>query len=93
MDTLSRISQSAKLAYSIDTKKRLARINRKKERKKMKKGDFVFAEYDNGEIVNGEVVQVRTFGDRILLTVHAEQGYRSIYLDKCITFDHMVSAN
>jgi hypothetical protein len=53
----------------------------------MKIGDFVFSEYDNGEIVNGEVVNVRIFGDRTLLTVKAEQGYRSIYLDKCITFD------
>jgi DNA-directed RNA polymerase subunit E'/Rpb7 len=36
---------------------------------KMKIGDFVFAEYDNGEIVNGEVVNVREFGERVLLTV------------------------
>ena len=53
----------------------------------MKIGDFVFSEYDNGEIVNGEVVTVRYFGERTLLTVKAEQGYRSIYLDKCVTFD------
>jgi hypothetical protein len=53
----------------------------------MKIGDFVFAEYDNGEIVNGEVVSVRMFGDRTLLTVKCEQGYRSIYTDKCVTFD------
>ncbi|NBP04005.1 MAG: hypothetical protein EBU90_28710 [Proteobacteria bacterium] len=55
----------------------------------MKIGDFVFAEYDNDEIVNGEVVNVRVFGDRTLLTVKAEQGYRSIYLDKCVTFEVM----
>ena len=59
----------------------------------MKIGDFVFAEYDNGEIVNGEVVTVRTFGDRMLLTVKAEQGYRSIYLDKCIMFDMLEATN
>lgn len=59
----------------------------------MKVGDFIFAEYDNGEIVNGEVVKVRTFGDRTLLTVKAEQGYRSIYVDKCVTFDIMEAAN
>ena len=59
----------------------------------MNVGDFVFAEYDNGEIVNGEVVTVRTFGDRMLLTVKAEQGYRSIYLDKCVTFDTMQASN
>ena len=56
-------------------------------------GDFVFAEYADGQIVNGEVVKVRGFGDRILVTVKAEQGYRSIYLDKCITFDHMAASN
>lgn len=60
---------------------------------KMNVGDFVFAEYDNGEIVNGEVVMVRTFGDRMLLTVKAEQGYRSIYLDKCVTFDMLEASN
>lgn len=59
----------------------------------VKVGDFVFAEYDNGEIVNGEVVKVKTFGDRILVTVKAEQGYRSIYLDKCVTFDYMVASS
>lgn len=56
-------------------------------------GDFVFAEYNNGEMVNGEVVKVRGFGDRILVTVKAEQGYRSIYLDKCVSFDHMAASN
>lgn len=55
----------------------------------IKIGDFVFSEYDNGEIVNGEVVKVKAFGDRTLVTVKAEQGYRSIYLDKCVTFDYM----
>ena len=60
----------------------------------MNVGDFVFAEYNNGEIVNGEVVQVRAMPpggghetERVLLTVKAEQGYRSIYIDKCVTFD------
>mgnify|MGYP006285028793 CR=1 FL=1 len=57
----------------------------------MKVGDFVFAEYDNGEVVNGEVVKVRMFDDRVLLTVKAEQGYRSIYTDKCVTFDILES--
>lgn len=65
----------------------------------MKIGDFVFAEYDNGEIVNGEVVKIRnmvdgaTLSERILLTVKTEQGYRSIYLDKCITFDMLEATN
>jgi hypothetical protein len=27
------------------------------------------------------------------VTVKAEQGYRSIYLDKCVSFDHMVASN
>lgn len=58
----------------------------------MKVGDLVFAEYDNGEIVNGEVVTVRMFGERVLLTVQAEQGYRSIYTDKCVTLKMMEAA-
>jgi hypothetical protein len=59
----------------------------------MKVGDFVFAEYNNGEVVNGEVVQVRMFGDRSLLTVKCEQGYRSIYTDKCVSLQVMETAN
>ena len=59
----------------------------------VKVGDFVQAEYDNGEFVIGEVVKVKAFGDRILVTVKAEQGYRSIYLDKCVTFDYMAASN
>ena len=71
---------------------------KEKERKKMKIGDFVFAEYDNGEIVNGEVIKIRnmvdgsTLSERVLVTVKAEQGYRSIYLDKCVSFDMMESS-
>jgi hypothetical protein len=54
----------------------------------MKIGDFVFAEYDNGEVVNGEAVKVREMPEnRLLVTVKCEQGYRSIYLDKCVSFE------
>jgi hypothetical protein len=59
----------------------------------MKVGDFVFAEYDNGEIVNGEIVKVRTMIDgatlqeRVLLTVQIHNGFRSIYIDKCVSLE------
>lgn len=59
----------------------------------VKVGDFVFADYNNGEVVNGEVVKVKSFGDRTLVTVKAEQGYRSIYIDKCVSFDVMETSN
>lgn len=59
----------------------------------MKIGDFVFAEYDNGEVVNGEVIKVKTFGDRTLVTVECEQGYRSVYLDRCVSFEVMAASN
>ena len=52
----------------------------------VKIGDIVDSLYDNGEVVNGEVVKVKMFGERTLVTVKAEQGYRSIYLDKCVKF-------
>lgn len=52
----------------------------------VKVGDSVHAVYDNGEVVTGEVVKVKAFGDRLLVTVKAAQGYRSIYLDKCLEF-------
>ena len=48
-------------------------------------GSHVSAVYNNGEVVDGEVVTVRMFGDRTLLTVKCEQGYRSIYTDKCVS--------
>lgn len=48
-------------------------------------GSHISAVYNNGEVVNGEVVTVRMFGDRTLLTVKCEQGYRSIYTDKCVS--------
>lgn len=73
--------------YNTDMRK-----NEKEKGMKMKIGDFVFAEYDNGEIVNGEIVNVRNFGERVLLTVKAEQGYRSIYLDKCISCESFSNA-
>ena len=47
----------------------------------MKIGDHVNAVYDNGEVVIGEVVDVKLFSYRILLTVKCKQGYRSIYID------------
>jgi ribosomal 30S subunit maturation factor RimM len=59
----------------------------------MKIGDHVNAVYDNGEVVIGEVIKVRTFGDRTLLTVKCEQGYRSIYIDKCEEFFVLENAN
>jgi hypothetical protein len=59
----------------------------------MNVGDHVHAEYDNGEVVNGQVIRVRMFGDRTLLTVKCEQGYRSIYLDKCVKFLALENAN
>lgn len=68
----------------------------------VKVGDIVHAEYNNGEVVDGEVVKVRHMGQeggevltwadgkmmdsRTLVTVKTEQGYRSIYLDKCVKF-------
>lgn len=59
----------------------------------MKIDDVIHAVYDNGEVVFGDVVKVRMFGDRTLVTVKCEQGYRSIYLDKCVTFDIMETSN
>ncbi len=59
----------------------------------MKIGDHVNAVYDNGEVVIGEVVDVKLFSYRILLTVKCKQGYRSIYIDKCEEFFVLENAN
>lgn len=58
----------------------------------VKIGDHIASEYDNGEVVNGEIVKIKMFGDRVLLTVKCEQGYRSIYLDKCVKFFSLENA-
>lgn len=56
-------------------------------------GYAVHAEYNNGEVVDGVVTRVRQFGERILLTVKCEHGYRSIYVDKCNVLDIFEPAN
>lgn len=58
----------------------------------VKVGDTVAALYDNGEVVDGDVVKVKAFGERTLVTVKAAQGYRSIYLDKCVEFFILANA-
>lgn len=68
----------------------------------MKIDDFVMAEYNNGESVHGTITKIRHMGEkggealtwadgrvmdfRTLVTVKTDQGYRSIYLDKCLSF-------
>ena len=59
----------------------------------IKVGSHVHAEYNNGEVVDGEVVLIRQFGDRVLLTVKCQQGYRAIYTDKCDRLDILETAN
>lgn len=56
-------------------------------------GDVIHAVYDNGEVVFGDVVKVKMFGDRILLTVKCEQGYRSIYTDRCVELRLLETSN
>lgn len=58
----------------------------KRKEEKMNVGDIVHAVYDNGEVVDGEVVSVRDIKGKTLLTVKCKQGYRSIYIDQCVKF-------
>lgn len=58
----------------------------------MNVGDMVFVEYATGEIFTGEVVKVRAMPpsdghetERVLFTVHDPVGFRSMYLDKCVS--------
>ena len=55
---------------------------------KIETGSHVFAEYSTGEIFTGEVVKVKEMPEnRILFTVHDPVGYRSLYLDKCVSVE------
>lgn len=54
----------------------------------MKIGDFTFVEYANGKLYTGEVVKMQTMSDdRTLFTVHDPVGYKSLYLDKCVSVE------
>mgnify|MGYP006286830927 CR=1 FL=1 len=55
---------------------------------KIEIGSHVFVEYANGKLYTGEVEKVRTMPqDRILFTVNDPQGYKSLYLDKCVSVE------
>ena len=88
-----KLHQDFSYFFFFDNADMYGRTKETKGRMKMKIGDHVHAEYANGEVVTGEVVNVRTFGDRTLLTVKCEQGYRSIYIDKCVKFLTLENAN
>lgn len=51
-------------------------------------GNVAKVEYSTGEKFTGEIVKIRTMGDRVLFTIHDESvGYRSMYVDKCDTLE------
>lgn len=62
-------------------------------------GDFVSVSYITGELFNGDVVSVRSMepGDgheteRVLFTLKTVDGYRSMYVHKCVSLDVLVTA-
>jgi hypothetical protein len=60
----------------------------------MKLNDMVFVEYATGECFTGEVVSLKNMpGERLLFTLKVEQGYRSMYLDKCVSLDYLSTAS
>lgn len=60
----------------------------------MKIGDFTFVEYANGKLYTGEVVKMQTMSDdRTLFTVHDPVGYKSLYLDKCVSVEVWENSN
>ena len=55
---------------------------------KIATGNYAFAEYSTGEIFTGEIVKVKQMPEnRILFTVRDPVGYRSLYLDKCVSVE------
>jgi len=51
-------------------------------------GNLAFVEYATGELFTGEIVKVREMPEnRLLFTVHDAVGYRSLYLDKCVSVE------
>ncbi len=70
------------------------RTKNTKEDKKMEIGYNVSVEYATGEKFVGEVVSVKYMeGYRLLFTLKIENvGYRSMYLDKCVSCNYLASA-
>jgi len=51
-------------------------------------GNYAFVEYGTGELFTGEIVKVKKMPEnRMLFTVHDPVGYRSLYLDKCVSVE------
>lgn len=54
----------------------------------MKIGDMIFAEYHNGKLYTGDIVKIQDMLDKgILVTVNDPQGYKSLYIDKCVSVE------
>lgn len=54
----------------------------------MKIGDFAKVDYSTGEKFRGEIVNIREMPEnRVLFTIHDAIGYRSMYLDKCTSYE------
>lgn len=65
----------------------------------MNVGDFVSVSYITGEVFSGDVVKIRAMepGDgheteRVLFTIKTVDGYRSMYVHKCVSLDVVVTA-
>lgn len=55
---------------------------------KIATGNYAFVEYGTGELFTGEIVNVKDMPEnRTLFTVHDPVGYRSLYLDKCVSVE------
>lgn len=66
------------------------RTKNTKEDKKMEIGNLVFAEHKNGKMYTGEVVRIKKMHDyRLWFVVKTDDGYKSLYLDECVTCDYL----
>ena len=70
------------------------RTKNTKEDKKMEIGNLVFAEHKNGKMYSGEVVRIKKMqGYRLWFVVKTDDGYKSLYLDECVTCDYLGHVN
>jgi len=60
----------------------------------MKIGDMIFAEYGNGKLYTGEIVTIKEIANKgSMITINDPQGYKSLYVEKCVSFEIWETSN
>jgi hypothetical protein len=60
----------------------------------MEIGSMIAVEYNNGKLYSGVIVSVKKMhGYRTMFVLRVDNGYKSLYLDKCVTCEYIGFVN